>query len=198
MAEATEKRIGGQALESAETARAVAELSDVIARAADAVIEALSRGNRVYTFGNGGSAADAEHFACELAGRFRLSRPAYAVEALTTNSPTLTAIANDYGFDQVFARQIQGRMKRGDVAIGFSTSGRSLNVLEAMRAARAEGIAVIGLTGAAPCPMDELADILIKIPSSDTPRVQEGQMLAVHIICDLVEAEIERRRAAKK
>jgi len=193
-----DERAADQANESAETARAVAALAPVIHKAADAIVEALSNGNYVYTFGNGGSAADAEHFASELAGRFRLKRPAYRVEALTANSSTLTAIANDYGFEKVFVRQIQGRMKPGDVAIGFSTSGRSANVLEAMRAAKEEGLTVIGLTGGAECPMDELAGVLIKIPSTDTPRVQEGQMLAVHIICDLVESEIEGRRSAAK
>jgi D-sedoheptulose 7-phosphate isomerase len=195
---AIDERIRGQALESAELKKAVAELAPVIEEAATAVIDALIKGNRVYTFGNGGSAADAEHFACELAGRFRLDRPAYRVEALTTNAPTLTAIANDYGFDKVFVRQITGRVEKGDVAIGFSTSGKSPNVVEAMRAAKDEGLTVIGLTGADECPMDALSTILIKIPSKDTPRVQEGQMLVVHILCDIVEAEIERRRESGK
>lgn len=189
-----EDRIRSEAVASAEVAESVADLAPVIREAAEALIAALQKGLKIYTFGNGGSAADAQHFASELAGRFRLERPAYRVEALTTNTSTITAIANDYGFDYVFSRQIQGRMKPGDVVIAFSTSGRSPNVLEAMRAARDEHLVVVGLTGGAPAPMDELADILVKIPSTDTPRVQEGHMLTVHILCDLVEAGIERAK----
>ncbi len=145
---------------------------------------------RLFLAGNGGSAADAQHLACELVGRFYLDRRSLSAEALTVNSSSLTAISNDYGYENLFARILEGKGKEGDVFIGLSTSGNSLNIVNAVRKARSMGIHTIGLTGKEGGAMAAYCDILIKIPESDTPRIQEGHILAGHIICELVEREM--------
>lgn len=153
---------------------------------ADELSQAFHRGNRVFLFGNGGSAADAEHIAAELAGRFRLEREALPAISLTTNTSSLTAIANDYGYDRVFVRQLQGLMAKGDVVIGISTSGNSANVLLAMEEARRQGVTTIAFAGKGG-KLREMSDYVLAIPSSDTPRIQEAHITAGHIICYLVE-----------
>lgn len=155
--------------------------------AADAVGDAFGRGNKVLVFGNGGSAADSQHFAAELVGRFGRERRALPAIALTTDTSALTAIGNDYGFDRVFARQVEALGRKGDVAIGISTSGASRNVVAALEAARAAGMTTIALTGRDGGEVGAAADVHVNVPSPATPRVQEVHRTILHVICELVE-----------
>lgn len=168
------------------------QLSEInkIVKVSSLIAEALKNGRKVVLFGNGGSAADAQHIACELAGKFKLERHGLPAIALTTNTSTLTAIANDYGYEKVFSRQVEAIIDKGDVVIGISTSGRSPNVIEGLRAAKKRGAIAIGFTGAKGERLEETADICIKVPSSDTPRIQEAHITIGHIICQLVEEEL--------
>lgn len=163
-------------------------LLSALEEAADLVTMAFREGHRVYFCGNGGSAADAQHLAAEFSGRFYKDRKALPAEALHTNSSYLTAVANDYGYDLVYARLIDGIGQPGDVLIGLSTSGNSPNIVAALETARVRGIHTIGLTGEGGGRMAGLCDILIAVPSADTPRIQECHILFGHIICQLVEA----------
>lgn len=159
-----------------------------LARLAEAMASSLGRGGRIWLFGNGGSAADAQHLAAELVGRFRHDRRALAAEALTVNTSILTAVANDYGFEEIFSRQLQGLAREGDVAIGISTSGLSENVVNGLRAARALGLYTAALTGSEGLSrLDSLADCVVAVPSTDTPRIQESHILLGHVLCELVE-----------
>jgi D-sedoheptulose 7-phosphate isomerase len=163
-----------------------------VARASAMCLNALKGGNKLLFFGNGGSAADAQHIAADFVGRFAFERPALPALALSVNSSCLTAISNDYGFDQVFSRQLEALARQGDVAIGFSTSGNSPNVLRAMSTARKMGMHTIALTGN---PGGKLRhspdlDLCICAPSSETPRIQECHILIGHIISELVEQEL--------
>jgi phosphoheptose isomerase len=161
--------------------------------AAAAIIESLRAGGKLLLFGNGGSASDAQHVAAELVSRFMVERQALAAIALTTDTSILTAIGNDYSFDRVFARQIDALGRKGDVAFGISTSGRSPNVVEALKAARALGLRTVALTARDGGPVGAAADIHINVPSTSTPRAQEVHRTLLHVICDLVErAWIER------
>ena len=152
----------------------------------DLLVDAFRQGNKVLLFGNGGSAADAQHIACELAGKFYLDRAPLPATALTTNTSSLTAIANDYSYEEVFVRQVKGLVKQGDVVIGISTSGNSPNVLRGIEEAKRLGATTIALTGQGGR-LKELADSVISVPSVDTPRIQEAHITAGHIICYLVE-----------
>ena len=154
------------------------------------IAEALRAGGKVLTFGNGGSAADAQHLAAELVGRFRRERPGLAALALTTDPSVLTAVGNDYGFDAVFRRQVEALGRPGDVAFAISTSGRSANVLEALVAARARGLLTVGLTGGGGGRLPPLVDFLIDVPHADTPRIQEVHAMVVHVVCQVVEEAI--------
>jgi D-sedoheptulose 7-phosphate isomerase len=175
-------------LQSADVKRRFAEQAATdIAMAAKITAIALHGGHKVLLCGNGGSAAEAQHIAAELVGRFKLERPAFAAIALTTNSSILTAIANDYSFDDVFARAVQGLGAPGDVLFAYSTSGNSPNVLKAIEAAKTLGISTIGFTGSSGGRMAALCDLCIKVPSDDTPTVQECHTAAGHTICRLVE-----------
>jgi len=153
---------------------------------ADLLVDAFRKGNKVLLFGNGGSAADAQHIACELAGKFYLDRAPLPAIALTTNTSSLTAIANDYSYEELFVRQVKGLVKQGDVVIGISTSGNSPNVLRGIEEAKRLGATTIALTGRGGR-LKELADSVISVPSVDTPRIQEAHITAGHIICYLVE-----------
>jgi D-sedoheptulose 7-phosphate isomerase len=159
---------------------------------AAAMLTALRAGSKILLIGNGGSAADAQHIAAEIVGRYRQDRPAYAAIALTTDSSALTAIANDYGFEQVFARQVEGLGKPGDVLLALSTSGRSPNILAALRAARERKLVTIGFTGTKGEAMGEFCDHLLVAPSDDTPVIQQVHLMAAHAICDEVEATMMR------
>ena len=172
-----------------------------IARASEICVQALKTGNKLLLFGNGGSAADAQHIAAEFVGRFIADRPALPAVALTVNTSSLTAISNDYGFDHVFVRQLEALARPGDVAIGLSTSGNSRNVLHGISAAKKMGLHTIGLTGATGGQLRHRKDLdlCVCFPSSETPRVQEGHILLGHIVCELVEQELfpELRRSAR-
>ena len=160
----------------------------VTAKMAEAIIEALRKGNKVLFAGNGGSAADAQHLAAELVGRFAYDRPGLPAIALTTDTSALTAIGNDYGYDQVFSRQVEALGVRGDVFIGITTSGKSPNILKALEAARSRGVTTVGWTGrVAPESFNALSDMLLTIDADTTARVQQGHMIVGHIVCALVE-----------
>lgn len=176
-------------------ARAHARMCDAdlrpVADAAGLIVDALRRGGRVLVFGNGGSAAEAQHFAAELAGRFEAERRAYSAVALTTDTSALTAIANDYGFERVFARQVEALGRPGDVALGISTSGGSSNVVLGLQAARAAGLSTIGLTGRDGGVMGCHADVHVNVPEASTARIQEVQLTLLHALCALVERELK-------
>lgn len=158
-----------------------------IEKVSSAIVGAIKKGRKVILFGNGGSAADAQHIACELAGRFKKERRGLPAISLTTNTSALTAIANDYSYDEVFSRQVDGIVNKGDVVIGISTSGNSVNIIRGVKAAREKGALTVGLTGATGGKLDRIVDICIKVPSNDTPRIQEAHITIGHIICQLVE-----------
>ncbi|MBO4645905.1 MAG: SIS domain-containing protein [Bacteroidales bacterium] len=164
--------------------------ADDIAVAVEMLISSLRNGGRIHFAGNGGSAADAQHLAAELSGRFRFNRPPLNAEALHCNTSYLTAAANDFGFVEAYARLLKGTAQRGDVLVAISTSGNSENILCAARAARAMGVQVIALTGETGGKLKEYADLLINVPSHSTPRIQECHILVGHILCELVEREL--------
>jgi D-sedoheptulose 7-phosphate isomerase len=166
------------------------QLGDRIQQAAALIIDACKAGGGVFAFGNGGSAADAQHIACELVGRFRRNRRGIRAQALTTDASILTAVANDFDFDRIFARQLEACARPGDVAIGLSTSGNSPNVVEALEKARQMGLRTIALTGRGGGNCALLADVLLDVPSDDTPRIQEIHALVYHILCELVEQAV--------
>lgn len=188
MPESLEGLIRDRLVEGAELRRRFARAGgDRVEEAAAALEECLRKGNKVLVFGNGGSAADAQHLAAELTGRFGKDRLALPAIALTTDTSALTAIGNDYGFDEVFARQVRALVKAGDVVIAISTSGRSRNVINAARAAHAAQATTIALTGGDGGQLSDLADIAIVVPSSNTARIQEVHIAVVHILCELIE-----------
>lgn len=163
-------------------------LIGAILEAADAMALALGKGGRILFCGNGGSAADAQHFAAELSGRFLLERAPLDAETLHGNASYLTAVANDYGYAEVYARLLRARGRPGDLLFGISTSGKSANVVRAFEAARSVGMSTIGLTGAEGGALAGLSDVLIAVPSRLTPRIQEAHLLIGHVVCELVES----------
>ncbi len=160
---------------------------DKIEQAAQAWITTFRNGGKVLFCGNGGSAADAQHLAAELSGRFYTNRPPLYAEALSVNSSYVTAVGNDYGFEEIFARMTEAAGRPGDVLVAFSTSGNSPNILKAIARARDQGMVVVGFTGTTGGEMAKRCDILLNVPSSDTPRIQEAHILIGHILCQLVE-----------
>src|SRR6266404_4983059 len=170
-------------LESADTLITVAKVSEIL-------VSALRQGNKVLLFGNGGSAAEAQHIAAELVGRFAFDRPALPALALSVNSSCVTAIGNDYGFEKVFSRQLEALARSGDVAVGISTGGNSPNVLWAMSTAKKIGLHTIALTGSTGGKLKAAVDHCICVPSNETPRIQECHILIGHIVSELVEREI--------
>jgi len=165
-------------------------LSDIIAKAAQIILDAYKAGRKVFLIGNGGSAADAQHIAAELAGRFKLERRGLPAIALTTNTSVLTALANDYGYERVFSHQLEALANDKDVLIAITTSGTSPNILKAVEMAHSKGVTVIGLTGAKGGKLKDSADLTIMVPSDDTPRIQEAHITIGHIICHLVEKRL--------
>ena len=163
-----------------------AMLSD-LEKAVNLIVNAFKKGNRIWFCGNGGSAADAQHLAAEFSGRFYTDRRALPAEALHCNSSYMTAVANDYSYEVVYARLVQGICQEGDVLIGLSTSGNSGNIVKAFEAAREKGVFTVGFTGSSGGKMKSLSDILFNVPSSDTPRIQESHIMLGHIICQFVE-----------
>ncbi len=170
--------------------RLAAEAGASVIAAADAMLDAFGRGAKVLIFGNGGSAADAQHLACELVGRFLRNRRALPAIALTPDTTTLTAIANDYGFDQVFVRQLEALGRQGDVAVAISTSGASANVLAGLQYARSHGLKTVAFTGGSGGPVGAAADVHVNVPHDVTPRVQELHRTLIHAVCDVIEQQI--------
>jgi D-sedoheptulose 7-phosphate isomerase len=184
----TQKIIVADLWDSSRNLRALARSSAEIETAANLMIECLRKKNKIVTFGNGGSAADAQHLSAELSGRFEKDRPGLPAVALTTNTSALTAIANDYDYSQVFSRQMQGGfIKRGDVVVAISTSGNSVNVLEAVKEAKKSGAKVIGWTGKEGGKLMKLCDVCLCVPHTRTSRIQEGHLALLHVLCALVE-----------
>lgn len=167
-----------------------AKLLSKINEAAELIIKTYKQGGRVFFCGNGGSAADAQHLAAELSGRFYFDRPPLAAEALHVNTSYITAVANDYAYDVIFSREVDAFCKEGDVLVGISTSGNSANVLKAFETAKDKGVLTIAMTGESGGKMASISDILINIPSNDTPRIQESHITIGHIICQIVEEEL--------
>ena len=180
----------GEALE-----RLVAEPGE-LTEAAALIVDRLSAGGKVLVAGNGGSAAEAQHFAAELVGRFKREREPYAVLALTADTATLTSIANDYGYAEVFARQVRAFGRPGDVLVAFSTSGESENLVRAISAACEIGVSVVAVTGARPSRLAAAADLAIRVPVEETPMVQELHAVVTHVLCDVIEAELAGRSSA--
>ena len=165
------------------------KMIDAIHASVEKITIAFKNGNKVLFCGNGGSAADAQHLAAEFSGRFYKDRDALPAEALHVNTSYMTAVANDYSFDVVYSRMINGIGKAGDVLVGLSTSGNSINILKAIETAKEKGIITIGFTGESGGKMKNECDILLNVPSTDTPRIQESHILLGHIICQLVEEQ---------
>lgn len=166
------------------------DLIETIGAVAEACVAAYRRGNRILVAGNGGSAADSQHIAAELVSRFYFDRPGLPAIALTTDTSMLTAIGNDYGFERLFARQVQANGREGDVFIGISTSGKSRNILAGLEEARTHGICTVGFTGATNGPMDALCDFIVHVPSTSTPRIQESHITIGHLICADIEEQL--------
>jgi D-sedoheptulose 7-phosphate isomerase len=164
----------------------IASVEQVVAE----IVKALQADKKILFCGNGGSAADAQHIAAELSGRFYHDRDPLFAEALHVNTSYLTAVANDYGYDHVYSRLVKAKGRPGDVLVGISTSGNSTNIIEALKLARAQGMVTVSMTGATGGKMKEHSDILLNVPSKDTPRIQEVHILLGHIICELVELEL--------
>ena len=176
-----------QADEAARVQSAVRDMSPTLIALARALSASLAAGGQAFFFGNGGSAADAQHWAAELSGRFFFDRPSLAGHALTTNSSAVTAIGNDYGFEHIFSRPLAGAGRPGDVALGISTSGTSANVVRAFETARERGMVTIGFCGGSPDRFADLCDHVVAVPSNNTARVQEGHELAAHLVFGIVE-----------
>ncbi|MFA5687680.1 MAG: SIS domain-containing protein [Kiritimatiellales bacterium] len=166
---------------------ALVQCSDSIIRAADLIVKAYKNDHGVFLFGNGGSAADAQHVAGELNGRFLMERRPLKAQALVGDAATVTSIANDYGYEQIFAKQLRANAGAGDVAFGFTTSGNSKNVIKAFKTAREIDVKTIAMTGAGGGAIAELADVLIAVPSDHTPHIQEAGMVIYHCLCEQIE-----------
>ncbi len=168
----------------------VRDMPPLIADMAGRLVETFKGGGKLLVMGNGGSAADAQHFAAEIVGRFKMERKALPAVALTTDTSILTAIGNDYGYDAIFRRQVEALACPGDTVIGISTSGNSPNVLSALELARERGCYTIGLLGKDGGSIKEVCDLALVVPSSNTPHIQEGHITIIHIVCDLVEKSL--------
>lgn len=168
----------------------LATMVPLITEVSDLISQSIASGGKLILFGNGGSAGDAQHIAAELLGRFELERPAFPAIALTTNSSTLTAIGNDYGYDKIFSRQVQGLANKGDVVIGISTSGNSPNILEGIRVAKEKGAITIGMTGEKGGQLALMCRQCFKVPSSKTARIQESHIMIGHLLCLLIERNL--------
>lgn len=176
--------------QSIRTKEQLLDSIDIILAMAKKMTETFVKGGKILFFGNGGSAADAQHLAAELVGRFSKERSPLAAMALTTDTSILTAVANDYSFTSIFARQLEALLKKEDLAVALSTSGNSKNVLEGLITAKKVGAGTIGLTGARGYKIQELTDICLLVPSTETSRIQEAHITVGHILCDLVEQEL--------
>jgi D-sedoheptulose 7-phosphate isomerase len=187
------KTISAQIVEAQRMITAMLDdeaLISTVEAVAKACIECLKQGGKILLAGNGGSAADAQHIAGEYVSRFAFDRPGLPAIALTTDTSILTAIGNDYGYEKLFSRQVQALGNPGDILIGYTTSGKSPNILNAFREARNKGMTCVGMTGNRGGPLAELCDYLLEVPSGETPKIQEGHLVLGHILCGLVENAI--------
>ena len=175
--------------EHIEVAKSTHCLNDAVAISAQLCIDCLKKGGKILLFGNGGSAADAQHIAAELVGRYKVKRKGLPAIALTTDTSALTAISNDYGYNHIFDRQVEALVNKGDVAIGISTSGNSVNVINALKVASKLNCYTIGFSGQDGRAMKDICDITLDVPSEDTPRIQEMHILLGHTICHLIDQE---------
>jgi D-sedoheptulose 7-phosphate isomerase len=166
------------------------DMAPLIAEMSSLISTALTSGNKLLVLGNGGSAADSQHFVAEIVGRFKMERRALPAIALSTDTSILTAVGNDYGFESIFSRQVEALAVPGDIVVGLSTSGNSPNVLKALDAARERGCRTIGLLGKDGGSIRAACDLALVVPSTDTPRIQEGHITVIHIVCDLVEKKL--------
>ncbi len=182
--------IQGMLQETWQVQQALSAHVELIQQIAAAMTAALRSGHKILLCGNGGSAADAQHVAAELLGRFARERAAWPALALTTNSSVMTAVANDYDFERVFARQVEGLAVAGDVVVGISTSGNSSNVIRALEIAHAKSCVTIGFTGEQGGHLKDVADLCFRAPSNSTPRIQEAHIVVWHIVCELVERDL--------
>lgn len=180
-------------IESIEVKKLIAENDTFIQKidlAATTIIEAYNNGKKLLLCGNGGSSSDAQHIAAELSGRYLFNRTALDAEALSINTSYLTAVSNDFGYDEIFARLLNAKGKKADVLIAISTSGNSPNIIKAINVAKERGMKIIGFTGENGGKMKDICDILLNVPSNDTPRIQESHILIGHIICEIIEKKI--------
>jgi len=184
------KYILDQAIEITQLIRNDIAIQTKVEEMVTEITQCLSSGGKVLLCGNGGSAADAQHIACELSGRFYKNRKALHAEALHVNSSYLTAVANDYGYDHVFARAVEAKGKPGDILIALSTSGNSKNIIRAIEYANENQLITMGLTGQPSSAMDSICKYIVKVPSDDTPRIQEAHILIGHILCQLIEEKL--------
>jgi len=188
-----QKKIHSLLDENIELIKAVScDLAGQIEAIAKAIIKTYKQSGKVLIFGNGGSAADSQHIAAELVGRFKKERPALAAIALSVNTSIISALANDYSYDYIFERQIEALGKKGDLAIGISTSGSAKNVIAGLKKAKKLGMYCIGLTGAKGIAFKSLCDLCLLVPSKNTPRIQEAHICIAHIICELVEESLAK------
>lgn len=186
-----EERAIAELIEGSEVLRQTAyALAPAIVIVAEHIISALQAGGKLMTCGNGGSAADAQHFAAELVGRFRRERPGWSAMALTVDASVLTSLSNDFGFEQVFARQVQALGRPGDILVAISTSGQSKNVLAAVEVASALGIRTVGLTGEGVSELGRVVDHHLAVPSANTAFIQQGHMAVIHALCELIEERL--------
>ena len=179
--------------ESIETISESKKISEDIQKAIDVITNCYRKGNKIVIFGNGGSAADAQHLAAEFVGRFKLERQSLPAIAFTTDTSIITSLGNDYGFESVFARQCESMVQKGDVVIAISTSGRSQNVLNGIKSAKNKGALIIGLTGDSGTSLQKMVDVLLVVPSKSIPRIQESHRIIIHIICEFVEENFKRK-----
>lgn len=184
------KRIFSESIEVKAKLMNDAKILETILKVSDEIVNCFAQDGKVLLCGNGGSAADAQHLAAEFSGRFYYDRPPLFAEALHVNTSYLTAVGNDYSYDEIYARLIQAKGRKGDVLIGLSTSGNSKNVIRAFEQARKQGMIVVAMTGETGGKMKECCDYLINVPSTDTPRIQEAHITIGHAICEFVESRV--------
>jgi D-sedoheptulose 7-phosphate isomerase len=185
-------------LESIQLKQRCRELNrESLIRAATMIVDAFNNENKLMIFGNGGSAADAQHIAAEFVNRFMIERPPLPALALTTDTSIITSVSNDYTFDDIFSKQVKALGIEGDVAWGLSTSGTSANVLEALAVARKRGLRTIGMTGSDSAKMTDLAQVLLTVEAKDTPRIQECHITMAHVICELVDYQLFQRLSSR-
>jgi len=184
------KQIINKSLHTVENILNNEELIEVVELVIKEIVKSFKKGNKVYLCGNGGSAADAQHIAAELSGKFYFDRPSLPAEALHVNSSYITAVANDYSYNDIYSRYISGMGNTGDVLIGISTSGNSTNIVKAIQTANEKKLITIAMTGKSGGELRKVADYLINVPSEDTPRIQESHILIGHIMCEIIEKEL--------